>query len=209
MGADETVSIENDADEAHSLDRLAWRYRTALELISALSQVTEVRGPLEDIGVPDHMVKEGRWVPVHPRFKDGLCYAAKIAQQALDDSPKPTNSMKSKTKKTARRASGSLDRLVRRWKREAIELRREVAAVNLKLAQDTQYAKSIAVHMARHWSDTAPHWEPFDDIGGILTQIDNMAAGMMRRPPNAALCHPATTRVERTATNRKHYEQES
>lgn len=83
--------------------------------------------------------------------------------------------MKSKTKKTARRPSGSL--LVRRWKREAIELRREVAAV-------TQYAKSIAVHMARHWSDTAPHWKPFDDIGGILTQIDNMAAGMMRRPPN-------------------------
>lgn len=92
--------------------------------------------------------------------------------------------MKPKTKKTARRASGSLDRMVRRWKREAIELRREVVAVNLQLAQDTQYAKSIAVHMARHWSDTAPHWKPFDDIGGILTQIDNMAAGMMRRPPN-------------------------
>jgi len=99
--------------------------------------------------------------------------------------------MKPKTKKTARRASGSLDRLVRRWKREAIKLRREVAAVNLKLAQDTQYAKSIAVHMARHWSDAAPHWKPFDDIGGILSQIDNMAAGMMRRPPNDKLTRDA------------------
>jgi hypothetical protein len=68
----------------------------------------------------------------------------------------------------------------------------EVAAVNLKLAQDTQYAKSIAVHMARHWSGTAPHWEPFDDIGGILSQIDNMAAGMTRRPPNAPHELPAT-----------------
>lgn len=90
-----------------------------------------------------------------------------------------------------RAPSHSLDRMVRRWKREAIELRREVATVNLKLAQGTQYAKSIAVHMARHWSDTAPHWKPFDDIGGILTQIDNMAAGMMRRPPNDGTELPA------------------
>jgi hypothetical protein len=58
-----------------------------LEQIAALSGVTEVRGPLEDIGVPDHMVKEGGWVPIHPRLKDGLCYAAKIAKAALDDSP--------------------------------------------------------------------------------------------------------------------------
>ncbi|MBI4325255.1 MAG: hypothetical protein HY674_08330 [Chloroflexi bacterium] len=92
--------------------------------------------------------------------------------------------MKPKTKKTARRASGSLDRLVRRWKREAIQLRREVSETNLRVAQDTQYAKAIAVNMARHWSDTAPHWKPFDDIGGILTQIDNMAAGMVRKSPN-------------------------
>jgi hypothetical protein len=60
------------------------RYQTALEQIAALANATEVRGPLEDIGVPDHKVKDGGWVPIHPRLKDGLCYAAKIAKAALE-----------------------------------------------------------------------------------------------------------------------------
>ena len=90
-----------------------------------------------------------------------------------------------KTKKPrVKRPARPLQRLVRRWKREAIQLRREVSETNLRSAEATQYAKSIAVNMARHWSDTAPHWRPFDDIGGILTQIDNMAAGMVRESPN-------------------------
>lgn len=60
----------------------------------------------------------------------------------------------------------------------------ELEALRMQTQQDTQYAKSIAVNMAKHWQDTSPDWSPFDDIGGILTQIDNMAAGMERKSPN-------------------------
>lgn len=87
MSAIQTPPIANDAAGAHSLHHMVRRYRDALEEIAALSGVTEVRGPLEDIGVPDHMVKEDGWVPIHPRLKYGLCYAARIAKAALDDSP--------------------------------------------------------------------------------------------------------------------------
>lgn len=62
----------------------------ALERIAALANVTEVRGGMEDIDVPDHMVKEGGWVPIHPRLKLGLEIAAKMAQEALDSLPNIT-----------------------------------------------------------------------------------------------------------------------
>lgn len=74
----------NEPLSSVAFERLVRHYRVALEQIAALSGVTEVRGPLEDIGVPDHMVKEDGWVPIHPRLKAGLCHAAKIAKDALD-----------------------------------------------------------------------------------------------------------------------------
>lgn len=59
----------------------------ALKRIAALAHVTEVRGGMEDIDAPDHKVKEGGWVPIHPRLKLGLELTAKMAQEALDSLP--------------------------------------------------------------------------------------------------------------------------
>ena len=79
MSTTKTLIVTDDAADAR-------RYREALEKISALAKVTEARGPLEDLGVPDHMVKEGGWVPIHPKLKSGLWHAAKIADAALKNS---------------------------------------------------------------------------------------------------------------------------
>jgi hypothetical protein len=59
-------------------------YRAALEKIANLENVNEVRGPLETIGVPDHIIKDGGWVPIHPRTKQGIMVAVKIAKDALN-----------------------------------------------------------------------------------------------------------------------------
>jgi hypothetical protein len=44
------------------------------------------------------------------------------------------------------------------------------------------YAERLAVSLWRnHWTDSAPDWKPLSgDLIGILTQIDNMTAGMTR-----------------------------
>lgn len=46
---------------------------------------------------------------------------------------------------------------------------------NLKYAQDL--ARSI---WEKHWKDRSPDFKPFDDLQGVLSQIDNMTAGMVR-----------------------------
>ena len=69
-----------------SLEETVAHYRTALEQIRDLAKATEVRGPLEECFVPSHFVKPGGWVPIHPRMKDGLRHAARIAEQALQAS---------------------------------------------------------------------------------------------------------------------------
>lgn len=60
-------------------------YKDALQKIAELRNVTQIRGPLEDMGVPDHYIEEGGWVPIHPQMLRGLQYAARIAEQALSD----------------------------------------------------------------------------------------------------------------------------
>lgn len=55
-----------------------------------------------------------------------------------------------------------------------------VANLSLEQASCTDYAKTIATHMSRHWKDVAPQWRPAEDLLLILSQIDNMAAGMKR-----------------------------
>jgi hypothetical protein len=61
------------------------------------------------------------------------------------------------------------------------------AHLSLRLAQpaqpaqdsDTAYAKRLAQDLWRRcYKDEAPHWQPFDDLTGILTQIDNMISGL-------------------------------
>jgi hypothetical protein len=41
------------------------------------------------------------------------------------------------------------------------------------------YAKQLSEAIwGRHYKDIAPHWKPLDDLIGVLTQIDNMTAGL-------------------------------
>jgi hypothetical protein len=41
------------------------------------------------------------------------------------------------------------------------------------------YAKHLAEAIwSKHYKDIAPHWKPLDDLMGVLTQIDNMSAGL-------------------------------
>jgi len=45
------------------------------------------------------------------------------------------------------------------------------------------YAKRLAEAIwKKHYQSTAPQWEPFDDLMGVLTQIDNMTAGLTTPP---------------------------
>lgn len=46
-----------------------------------------------------------------------------------------------------------------------------------------KYAQRIAIAVwEKHWKNDAPQWKPVDDLGGVLSQIDNMVAGMTRKP---------------------------
>jgi hypothetical protein len=60
-----------------------------------------------------------------------------------------------------------------------------IAALRERLAQPEQepdaygYASRLAVAIwEQHYKATAPQWKPFDDLMGVLTQIDNMTAGL-------------------------------
>ena len=45
-----------------------------------------------------------------------------------------------------------------------------------------EYATRLAKGMwERDWKEESPHWQPFDDLLGVLTQIDNMLAGMEKK----------------------------
>lgn len=45
-----------------------------------------------------------------------------------------------------------------------------------------RYAKNLATTMwERDWKQESPNWQPLDDTVGVLTQIDNMVAGMEKR----------------------------
>lgn len=45
-----------------------------------------------------------------------------------------------------------------------------------------EYATRLATGMwERDWKEESPHWQPFDDLVGVLSQIDNMLAGMEKK----------------------------
>ena len=53
------------------------------------------------------------------------------------------------------------------------------------------YALNLAKAMhAKHYADTAPQWEPFPDLLGLLTQIDNMTAGLTKAAQPAEAPEP-------------------
>lgn len=52
----------------------------------------------------------------------------------------------------------------------------------LGYAAALEYATRLAKGMwERDWKEESPHWQPFDDLLGVLTQIDNMLAGMEKK----------------------------
>jgi len=65
-------------------------------------------------------------------------------------------------------------------------LESELGEIKTIAGQDAlEYATRLATTIwEKHWKDDAPNWKPWGDIVGVLTQIDNMVAGMERRPPN-------------------------
>jgi hypothetical protein len=55
------------------------------------------------------------------------------------------------------------------------------------LSREYDYALSVAEAIWRkHYQPDAPHWRPFPDLLSLLTQIDNMTAGLTRRALYAA-----------------------
>jgi hypothetical protein len=64
------------------------------------------------------------------------------------------------------------------------------------------YAKRLAVAIwEQHYKGVAPQWKPLDDLMGVLTQIDNMTAGLTTPP--AAQRQPLTE--EQINTLRQQY----
>ncbi len=49
-----------------------------------------------------------------------------------------------------------------------------------KHAQELNYARLLATNICKKEYPEAKGWEPLPDVLGILTQIDNMVAGMQR-----------------------------
>lgn len=59
-----------------------------------------------------------------------------------------------------------------RFTERIIELEADLAAAQ-------SYATTLAVSMHRqHYAEAAPNWQPVPDLVGLLTQIDNMYAGL-------------------------------
>jgi hypothetical protein len=69
------------------------------------------------------------------------------------------------------------------------ELNKAITDIHEALAQPAQepdcygYAARLATSIwQQHYKNTAPQWQVFDDLLGVLTQIDNMAAGLISPP---------------------------
>ncbi len=68
-----------------------------------------------------------------------------------------------------------LKRTRKRQRRQPLRAARGYAA-------SLEYATRLAKGMwERDWQKESPHWQPFDDLLGVLTQIDNMLAGMEKK----------------------------
>lgn len=43
------------------------------------------------------------------------------------------------------------------------------------------YASRLAISIwEKHYKESSPHWKPLDTLMGVLTQIDNMTAGLLK-----------------------------
>lgn len=84
----------------------------------------------------------------------------------------------------------------------------EEVATCRQAADEIERAASYAEHLAcaiweRHYKDDAPHWKPLSgDVLGLLTQIDNMTAGLSRNQRiSAPTPNPDTETLENSDSN--------
>jgi hypothetical protein len=62
---------------------------------------------------------------------------------------------------------------------KAMEAMRERLALTKQEPDAYGYASRLAVAIwEQHYKGVAPQWKPLDDLMGVLTQIDNMTAGL-------------------------------
>jgi antitoxin component HigA of HigAB toxin-antitoxin module len=67
--------------------------------------------------------------------------------------------------------------------KQVIHLYDEPPAAPVQEADAYGHAKRLAEAIwQKHYKATAPQWKPFDDLIGVLTQIDNMTAGLTAQP---------------------------
>lgn len=65
---------------------------------------------------------------------------------------------------------------------EIERLRARVAELEAREEKTRRYADRLAINIKlKHFSDRVPDWQPLPDTLGILTQIDNMTAGIGER----------------------------
>lgn len=57
----------------------------------------------------------------------------------------------------------------------------EVLCAAAEAEESLGYATRLAQSLwEQHWKAAAPQWKPLPDLLGVLTQIDNMTAGLVR-----------------------------
>lgn len=65
------------------------------------------------------------------------------------------------------------------WSEHVTRLASENLVLKRDLAAAQSYATTLAVSMHRqHYAEDSPNWQPLTDLVGLLTQIDNMYAGL-------------------------------
>ena len=53
-----------------------------------------------------------------------------------------------------------------------------------RVESDYAYAKRLLLSLhAKHFPDGSPDFEALPDLGGVLTQSDNLTTGLVRAPP--------------------------
>ena len=56
---------------------------------------------------------------------------------------------------------------------------KSASVTDCKPTEEYLYAKSLAEYLwEKHYKEDAPEWEPLADLMGVLSQIDNMIAGI-------------------------------
>jgi hypothetical protein len=89
------------------------------------------------------------------------------------------------------------------------EHNKAITAIKATLeAKDETHAYGYANRLAeaiwsKHYKNTAPQWEPFDELIGVLTQIDNMTAGLISPPQCKPLTDEELSRLEGTYIGRR------